>query len=92
MYIVRQEEKNILSYVDFVRLCNVINQYPCSSINILTNGIAFPISYSSRAFKQVEDVITGLDEYVKQIDTSIYGDYITTICFVMIANLKDEVV
>ena len=50
MYIGREDEKNILSYVDFTRLRNVMSRFPELSIDILTNGISFPLSSSTRAF------------------------------------------
>ena len=41
MCIGREEENNILSYVDFLRLCNVINQFPGLSIDILKICVNF---------------------------------------------------
>ena len=54
MYIGREEEKNMLSYVDFTILCNIISRFPDFYIDSLINGINFPISSSKRDFKQRE--------------------------------------
>ena len=51
MYIGRDDDKNNLSHIDFTRLYNVISRFPELSIDILTNGIDFPVSFSERAFK-----------------------------------------
>ena len=47
-----EERTTFLSYVDVSRLCNVINEFTDLNIYFLTNGIAFPLSYSERAIKQ----------------------------------------
>ena len=59
MNIGREEKKNILSCVDFSRLCNFINRFPVLFIDILTNGITFPLSSSERDFQWREKIITG---------------------------------
>ena len=41
MYIGREDQKNILSYVDFTRLCYVISQFTRLSFGILKEGITF---------------------------------------------------
>ena len=41
MYFGGEEEKNILNYVDFLRLCNVINQFTGFSIDILQMVLVF---------------------------------------------------
>ena len=43
MYIGREEEKNMLSYVDFTILCNVISRFTELFIDILINGMACPL-------------------------------------------------
>ena len=43
MYIGREKEKNILSHVDFTRLCNEINRLPDLSIDISTYDITSPL-------------------------------------------------
>ena len=77
MYIGREDEKNILSYLDLTILRNVISQFPKLSINILKDVINFSISYSARAFKWRKKGLTGLQKYVNQINTRRYGDYTT---------------
>ena len=74
MYIGIEYEKNSLSSVDFSSIFNVINKFLDFNIYFLTNGIPFHLSYSERAIKWREFVITGLEKYVIQIDTHIYGD------------------
>ena len=81
MYIGREDNKNILSCVDFTRHHNFIRQSLQFSIGILTNGISFPISSSTTAFKQRETSLTGLEKYMDQIDTRRYGDYNITDIF-----------
>ena len=76
MYIGKEEEKNILSHVDFTRLCYVMDHFSYLFIDIFTNVITFPLQSSTRGFQWREKFPTGLEKYVKQIDTSIYGDYI----------------
>ena len=66
------------SYVGFSILCNVIGLFPELSINILKICIPFPLSYSLRAFKQRENVLTCLGKYLNQIDTRRYSDYTIT--------------
>ena len=78
MYIGRDDDKNNLSHIDFTRLYNVISRFPELSIDILTNGITFTLSYSTRAFKQRKKFLNCLEKYVNQIDTRIYGDYTIT--------------
>ena len=51
------------------------------SIGILTNGTTFTLASSAINFKCREDVLNGLEKYVKQIDTSKYGDYRMTDIF-----------
>ena len=63
-----------MSYVYFSRIRNAISQFPELSTDILTNCITFTLSYSARAFKWRKK-LTGLDKYVNQVDTRIYGDY-----------------
>ena len=54
MFIGSEEERIILSYVDFTILCNIISRFPDFYIDSLINGINFPISSSKRDFKQRE--------------------------------------
>ena len=51
MCIGREDDTNILSYVDFSRLCNVMLGFPEFSTDFSTNGITFTLSYSERAMK-----------------------------------------
>ena len=51
MYIGIEDEQNILSYVDFTRLCNVIRPFPELSLDILEEGVNFTLSFSARSFK-----------------------------------------
>ena len=43
--------ENILIYVDLLRLCNVTDQFPDLSIDILTNGITFTLKYNAEDFQ-----------------------------------------
>ena len=52
MYNRRDNLKNILSYVDFTKLCNVIKQSTELNHNIVKEGIIFPVSLGSRAIKR----------------------------------------
>ena len=78
MYIGREYQKYILSYLDFTRLCNVISRFPELNIDILKEGISFPLLYVSRYCKQIKTVLTNLHKYVNQIDIVTYGDYTIT--------------
>ena len=49
MCIGREDDKDILSYVDFSRLCIVIKLFPGLSANFLTSGNTFPILFSERS-------------------------------------------
>ena len=81
MYTVRDEEKNILSYVDFLRLCNLINELLDMDIGFFTGCITFPLSYSKRYIQWRELFITYLENDIKEIDTIRYGDYPITSFF-----------
>ena len=48
------------SYVDFSRIYNFINQLPDLSIDVMTNDIDLPFSYSKGAFQWRENLLTGL--------------------------------
>ena len=52
MYNQREYLKNILSCIDFNRLCNVIKQFPELNHNIAKEGISFPFLLGSRSFKR----------------------------------------
>ena len=51
MYISREELMNILSCVDFAKLCHIINNFPELNCNIMKEGNIPPLLYSSRAIK-----------------------------------------
>ena len=51
MYNAREHMKNILSYVDFSRLFQVIKYIPRLNPNFGKEDIAFPLSFSSRAIE-----------------------------------------
>ena len=74
MYIGREDEKNILSYVHFTRLFNIIIRFLELNIGILKEVITSTPSFSARAYKWRKSVITFLRKYVNQIDTRIYGE------------------
>ena len=78
MCIVIENQKNILTYVYFTRLCNIIRKFSELNIDILNESINFTLLYGSRAFKRRENVLTGLEKYAKQINTRTYGDYTIT--------------
>ena len=78
MYSGRKEQKNILSYVDFNRLCNVISQFSKLNLDILKGGITFTLSYSSRTCKRRKNVITNLQKHKNKFCTRTYGDYTMT--------------
>ena len=50
----REDLKNILSYVDFIIFCNVINEFYELNHNIEKEGITFPISLGSRDLKPIK--------------------------------------
>ena len=74
MYIGREDEKHILSYVHFTRLFNIIIRFLELNIGILKEVITSTLSSSTRAYKWRKGVITFLQKYVNQIDTRIYGE------------------
>ena len=83
MYIGREDEKNILSYLDLTILRNVISQFPKLSINIFKDVINFSISYSARAFKWRKMFSLILRNILTKL---IQADMVTTqlliVCFV----------
>ena len=92
-FIARDNVKNILSYVDFSGLFNVILSFPELSPDFLTNGITFPLSNSKRSREWRKEVIEGFNCYLRQINANKYNDYIITdTVFVITLLLKDEVI
>ena len=56
------------------------------------NGITFPFSYSEILNKWRQEVIPGLNKYMKQIDTNRYNYYIIMDHFsVFTIHLKEQV-
>ena len=51
MYIAREKIKNILSYVDFSKLCHVITYFTKLNKTFGQEDITFPLSSSSRAIE-----------------------------------------
>ena len=51
------------------------------SIDNLTDGITFCLSFSAIVFECINNVFTGLEKYANQIDTRRYGDYKITDCY-----------
>ena len=51
MHIGREDQKESLSYVEFNRICNVISLFSELNLDILKEGITFPISYVSISCK-----------------------------------------
>ena len=93
MYIGIKEGKHILRYVGFTRLCNFIIRFPGLYINISTNGIIFSLLYCARYSQWIKKVLIGLEKYVKQIDTSRYGDYIIYDHFLVnTVHFKEQVI
>ena len=64
MCIGREDDKNIFSYVDFLRLFNIILRFPELSADFLTNGIIFPNSNRKRTMEW-RKIIDGLTCCVK---------------------------
>ena len=46
MYNGREDLKNMLSHVDFTRLCNAMQKLSEFNLNIVKGGINFPLSLS----------------------------------------------
>ena len=51
MYISREKRENILSYVDFSKVCHVITYFPELNQKFGQEDITFPISSSSIAIE-----------------------------------------
>ena len=51
MYVARERGRNILSCVDFSKICHVIKYFPELKQDIGIEDINFPLSYSSRAIE-----------------------------------------
>ena len=51
MYNTRKELVNLLSYVHFAKLFNVLKYFPELNQHFVKEGITFPVSSSSRAIK-----------------------------------------
>ena len=91
MNIGREEEKNILSCVDFSRLFNVINRLPGLYIDILTNSVTFFFHIVKELFNK--ENILSLDKYVKLINASRHSEYINNDnFFVNTVHLKYQVI
>ena len=75
IYNVREELMNILSYVDFEKMCNIIKNSPGLNHNFVKEDITFPLLYSSRAIKWRKQYVNGLQIYVVQIDTITYHEF-----------------
>ena len=52
MYNRREELMNILSYVDFSKLCHFIDDFPLFNHNDVKEGVTLSPSYSPRAIKR----------------------------------------
>ena len=63
-----------MSYVDFAKICYVINKFPELNHNFVKECIVFPIIYNSRAIKW-RKCFDELQTYVDQIDTKTYHDF-----------------
>ena len=75
MYVERDIGKNILSYVDFSKICYVIKYFSELKQDFGEEGIAFPSSSSSIAIEWRNEHLLELELYVDKIDTSLYGDF-----------------
>ena len=53
----REGLMNILTYVGFEKLCNVIKNFPELNRNFVQGDITFPLLYSSRAILWQKDII-----------------------------------
>ena len=51
IYNVREHMENILRYIDFVKMCQVINYFTQLNPNFGKEDITFPLSLSSRAIE-----------------------------------------
>ena len=54
MYSGREDEKNILGYLDFSRLNNVIKQFPGLNIDVLSDSITSYLLYIGRSIEYRE--------------------------------------
>ena len=75
IYIGREYQKDILSCVGSAKIFNVIRKFPELDIDILKEGIIYPLSYNSRSFKWIKRFINNLHKYVNQIDARTYVGY-----------------
>ena len=93
MYIGIEVEKHILSYVYFLRLCNVINQFPEFVFWFLKMVLLLLFHLVREPFNGEKKVLTGLEKYLKKL---IHVDMVTielmTIVIVKKVNLKEQVI
>ena len=75
MYVVGEKGGNILSYVDFSKICNVIKSFPGLSKNIGREDITFLLSSTSRTIEWRNEYIITLESYADQIDTGLCIDF-----------------
>ena len=60
MYVERKIGRNILSYVDFSKICDVIKSFPELKENIGKEDTTFPLSSTSREIKWRNKHLLGL--------------------------------
>ena len=64
-----------MSYVDFEKICNVINNFPGLNQKFVTEDITFPLLYSSSSIKFQKQYIDRLKIYMDKIDTRTYHEF-----------------
>ena len=72
MLISKGERKNIINYVEYSKICHVIRSFSDLNQTFGKKDITFPLSSSSREIEWRKDNLNGLDQFLDQIDTSMY--------------------
>ena len=73
--IAREERENIISYVDYSKIFHVVRSFPDLNQKIGKEDITFTVYSSSIAIEWQKKYLNGLDQFVDQIDTSLYEDF-----------------
>ena len=71
----KKKRLNILSHVDFSKICNVIKYFPYLKQNIGKENINSPLSSIPRAIEWRNEHLIKLEPYVDQVYTSLYVDF-----------------
>ena len=71
MVIAREERKNVISYVDYSKICHVIRSFPDLNQTFGKEDITFPLSSISRAIEWRKNYLNGLYHFLDRINTSL---------------------